>query len=118
MGASFSVSRWPHYLQYELLSSLSAALLKALTRFSLAMAEARSCPSGRPASTRRSRKVRILSDSFPQAHWMWCNSTFPISSILLFLAIIQTSPCSRSLRRCPSFLTESQAIQGLPMKWR
>jgi len=35
------------------LSGLSAALLKALTRFSLAMAEARSCPSGRLASKAR-----------------------------------------------------------------
>lgn len=54
MGATNSVNQWIHYLQHELLPGLGHALLHALGLFSLAMAEARSCQSGRLASKARS----------------------------------------------------------------
>gem|GEM_PF-4285809 len=77
MGASFSVSRWPHYLQHELLSGLSAALLKALTRFSLAMAEAaparRAAPPA-PAAAERFESCRIV---FPKHIGCGATALFP-----------------------------------------
>src|SRR5262245_13875762 len=57
MGAIDSVAQWFHYLQRDLLTGLGAALLRALALFSLAMAEARSCQSGRLAAKARSRAL-------------------------------------------------------------
>src|SRR5439155_930170 len=54
MGATTSVSQWIHYLQHEILGGFRQALIGALGLFSLAMAEARSCQSGRLASAARS----------------------------------------------------------------
>jgi hypothetical protein len=54
MGATASVRQWLHYLQHEVLTGLGRALAAALGLFSLAMAEARSCQSGRLASKARS----------------------------------------------------------------
>jgi len=54
MGATLRVSQWIHYLQHEVLTSLSQTLVHALGLFSLALAEARSCQSGRLAAKARS----------------------------------------------------------------
>ena len=54
MGANYSVCQWIHYLQHEVLTTLSQALASSLALFSLAMLEARSCQSGRLASKARS----------------------------------------------------------------
>src|SRR4051812_5323532 len=57
MGATDSVAQWLHYLQHDLLGGLTTALLRGLALFSLAMAEARPCQSGRLAARARSRAL-------------------------------------------------------------
>src|SRR5688572_2102277 len=57
MGATDKVRQWIHYLQHELVPTLSGRLVQALGLFSLAMAEARSCQSGQLANKTRSRAL-------------------------------------------------------------
>jgi hypothetical protein len=54
MGATTSVCQWIFYLQQQILSGVRKSLSEALGLFSLAMAEARSCQSGRLANAARS----------------------------------------------------------------
>jgi hypothetical protein len=54
MGATLSVCQWIHYLQCEVLHGFRQTLVQALGLFSLAMAEAHCCQSGRVASKARS----------------------------------------------------------------